>query len=272
VNITGSVSDCTAVLKGFAQGTVPLDPVTGTPMTNPATGSPFTQSDPIPIKALACTRQGGTSCSLFWPGPLDSGRNNFKVSIDGNPVRPDNLPANIYIKGGAGLGLMQTSSARDTEYTGMMIVLNDIPATAPACSAAPAPCAFNVTKSILPVNTTTQTWCAVGATACAFAFPGNHFLGLMTTGNIQLPGPGGSPRVVTAFIGNAITVRGQVQVGGVFSGATFDMGSNVPKFFQVPYDLNWLPVSFFPNATGVTKVVVNNWRECLASPSSCSAS
>ncbi len=252
VNITGSANDCTAVLVGFAASIPP-------PTNNPVTGLPFTASDAIPIKAVACARQGGTNCFFYWPGTPDAltGANNFQVSIDGNPIRPDNLPVNLYVKRAAGglEGLVRTSPSDDTEYTGMMIILADV---------APADDGFWIRRSLLPVNTTGQPWCTMGVPPCNSAFPANHFLGLLTSGNIRFPNPGGTPHVVASFTANTIVMHGQTQVAGTFSGASFDMGSNVPKFFQAPYDLNWLPFSFVPSATNVTKLVANNWRECRA--------
>jgi hypothetical protein len=222
---TGTLSDCTAVLSAVQVGNLPKFG------TKPAITD-------VPIKTIACARQGGSACTVH----IGSGQ--IQPSIDGVPARPDGLPVAIYIK-----GMLATSPSTDTSYTGKTMILTDVTA---------ATTGIQINSRLLSDSTTGRSWCDTRTVPCEFAFPGNHFLWLMTKGNVEFPSPGGGGYLVLAILTaeGTTTIQGQTQFAGMFASQKFDMGSNVPKFFQAPYDPNWV-FSFIK----LTKLTASNWRE-----------
>lgn len=169
---------------------------------------------------------------------------------------------NIYIhRAVAASPTVQTSPAVDTTYTGKLVLLIDVP---------PGTVGLQINRTFLPSGTTGQPWCDLGAFVCGFAFPGNHFFGGLTTGNIELPDPGAAGRLVVGSFACAngdpvnsakVTIQGQTQFAGTFAAELLDMGNQVPKLFQAPYNLSWLPGSFVASASAAIHVTASNWRE-----------
>jgi hypothetical protein len=232
-DLVAGLAGCTAVLGALVTGAQAIDPGTGTPQ--------------LQITPAACARQGGGACTLTVGG------GTLTASVDGNPVRPDGLPINVYVK-----GPVATSGAGTTTYTGRFIVLADVAAGTTG---------LTLQNDLLPAATVNRPWCTLGAFVCGVSYPGNHFLGLMTPGNVQLPNPGHSPNLIANLAAanntaspSRFTISGQAQLAGTFSSQLFTF-IQVPQFYQAPYNLNWLPESFFTTSGVVTTVVASGWRE-----------
>jgi len=94
-------------------------------------------------------------------------------------------------------------------------------------------------------------------------FPTTDSLGLIAYNNINLAtGPGDSQlKMMGAFYAqNKITSAKQNQIAGTFVSNYFDMGTNVPKIFQVPGLENNLPPGI-PGASVTYTMYTSNWHE-----------
>jgi len=94
-------------------------------------------------------------------------------------------------------------------------------------------------------------------------FPTTDALGLIAYNDINLAkGPGDSQlKMMGAFFAqNKITSAKQNQIAGTFASENFDMGTNVPKIFQVPGLENNLPPGM-PGATIIYTMHTSNWHE-----------
>src|SRR5439155_14114641 len=102
---------------------------------------------PLPIKNSACTRQGAadpSSCTLQIVAGQTVGM------IDGNPIRPDGQPINVYVKrlasAGATTPTVKTSPVNaptdnNMYYQGKLMILADNPAVTPG---------FEIDTGLLP--------------------------------------------------------------------------------------------------------------------------
>jgi hypothetical protein len=187
--------------------------------------------------------------------------------IDTLPIRPDGEPINVYLKrraaAAAGTPTFKTSPDPvdgKMYYRGKMMIVADNPTGTPA---------FQMDHSLLSENTTNQTWCSLGAYLCGYTYPANHFLAMLTTGDILL-GAGGSRDILGQFFAaNAGGTAkfyvnggiGNTQVAGTVSAQQFDFtgAGGVPSFYQAPWNLGVLPGAAGPAAGSFMTIVSANW-------------
>jgi len=253
---TGTAADCTTVLAAleagatpdFGLGPVPVLPIKGTLPTD------------------GCPRQGATdwtSCSLRLFG------GNLIGLIDGRPVRPDGEPVNVYLKrlagAAAGTPTFKTSPVDPVAdnkmyYRGKIMIVADNPAGTPA---------FQIDHGLLSETSINQVWCGLGPYLCGYAYPANHFLAMLTTGDILL-GAGGSRDILGQFFAanTAGTSKfyvnggiGNTQVAGTVSAQQFDFtgAGGVPSFYMAPWNLGVLPGAAGPGAGSFMTIVSANW-------------
>jgi hypothetical protein len=254
INVTGTAADCTTVLTALQTAATPdfgAGPVLA-----------------LPIKNAACTRQGATdatSCTL----QIAAGQ--LVGFIDGVPIRPNLEPINVYLKrlgtAPAATPTLKTSPVdavtdNNMYYQGKVIVVADNPAGTPA---------FEIDTGLLSDTTVNQTWagCGSGAYPCGYPYPANHFLGMLTTGDIKLGAGGARNILVTFFAANtALTAKfyvtgatGTVQVAGVVSAQQFDFttAGTVPQLYQAPWNLGLAPGAAGPAAGSFVSIVSSKW-------------
>ena len=254
INVTGTAADCTTVLTALQIAATPdfgAGPVLA-----------------LPIKTAACTRQGATdatSCTL----QIAAGQ--LVGFIDGVPIRPDLEPINVYLKrlgtAPAATPTLKTSPVNavtdnNMYYQGKVIVVADNPAGTPA---------FEIDTGLLSDTTVNQTWagCGSGAYPCGYPYPANHFLGMLTTGDIKL-GAGGARNILATFFAanTALTGKfyvtgatGTVQVAGLVSAQQFDFttAGTVPQLYQAPWNLGLVPGAAGPAAGSFVSIVSSKW-------------
>jgi len=267
INVTGTAADCTTVLTALATGATP----------NFGAGPVLT----LPIKSAACTRQGATTATSC---TLQIAAGHIVGFIDGVPIRPDLEPINVYLKR---LGTTPATSPtlktspvdavtdNNMYYQGKMIILADNPTTAP-CPAAPGSSfpswcpGFEIDTGLLSDTTVNQTWagCGSGAYPCGYPYPANHFLGMLTTGDIKL-GPGGARNILGTFFAanTALTAEfyvtgatGTVQVAGTVSAQQFDFeAGTVSQLYQAPWNLSLAPGAAGPAVGAFVSIVSSKW-------------
>jgi len=94
----------------------------------------------------------------------------------------------------------------------------------------------------------------------ALSFPANNILGLMATNNM-LVGASSQLSIMGAFYAaNMIRTQRQTTILGTIVGNYFDMGTNVPRIFQVPTLADNLPVGMIGNFPIMVLQQVS-WRE-----------
>ena len=254
INVTGTAADCTTVLTALQTAATPdfgAGPVLA-----------------LPIKTAACTRQGATdatSCTLR----IAAGQ--IVGTIDGSPIRPDLEPINVYLKrlgtAPAATPTLKTSPVNavtdnNMYYQGKVIVVADNSAGTPA---------FEIDTGLLSDTTVNQTWagCGSGAYPCGYPYPANHFLGMLTTGDIKL-GAGGARNILATFFAanTALTGKfyvtgatGTVQVAGLVSAQQFDFttAGTVPQLYQAPWNLGLVPGAAGPAAGSFVSIVSSKW-------------
>jgi hypothetical protein len=254
INVTGTAADCTTLLTALQAGATPdfgAGPVLA-----------------LPIKSAACSRQGATTATSC---TLQIAAGNLVGFIDGVPIRPDLEPINVYLKRlgttPAATPTLKTSPVNavtnnNMYYRGKVVIVADNPAGTPA---------FEIDTGLLSDTTVNETWagCGSGAYPCGYPYPANHFLGMLTTGDIKL-GPGGARNIlVTFFAANtALTAKfyvtgatGTVQVAGVVSAQQFDFtaAGTVPQLYQAPWNLNLAPGAAGPAAGAFLSIVSTKW-------------
>ena len=254
INVTGTAADCTTVLTALQTAATPdfgAGPVLA-----------------LPIKTAACTRQGATdatSCTL----QIAAGQ--LVGFIDGVPIRPDLEPINVYLKrlgtAPAATPTLKTSPVNavtdnNMYYQGKVIVVADNPAGTPA---------FEIDTGLLSDTTVNQVWagCGAGGYPCGYPYPANHFLGMLTTGDIKLGAGGARNILVTFFAANtALTAKfyvtgatGTVQVAGLVSAQQFDFttAGTVPQLYQAPWNLGLVPGAAGPAAGSFVSIVSSKW-------------
>ena len=251
LQITGFKDDCTAMLTALRTGSPPdfgAGPVT----------------TPVPLKHSACFRQGavdGGSCTLR----ISAGQ--MVGMIDGSPIRPDGEPINVYVKRSAGAPAgtptLMTSDSGDGNmyYQGRLMILTDNPSGTPG---------FEIDTGLLSATTINQSWCSFGSYLCGYAYPANHFAGLLTTGDIKL-GPGSGTRLILGALfasNSALTSKlyveggiGQTQFAGTVIAQRLDFtgAGGVPKLYQAPWNLGALPGAFGPAGGSFVSIVASQW-------------
>lgn len=94
-------------------------------------------------------------------------------------------------------------------------------------------------------------------------FPTTDRLGFIAANNVDLAtGTGDSQlKIIAAFYaGNQITSAKQNEIAGAFASNYFDMGSNVPKIYQVPSLRDYLPPGLDFSDTSYV-IITSNWQE-----------
>ncbi len=254
ISVAGVAHDCTIVLTALQTGSVPdfgAGPVTT-----------------LPIKSGACVRQGAVdpnSCTL----QIAAGQ--MVGIIDGSPIRPDLEPINVYVKrlasAGATTATVKTSPVDATTdnnmyYQGKIMILADNPAVTPG---------FEIDTGLLSATTINRSWCGLGPYLCGYAYPANHFVAMLTTGDILL-GAGGSRHILGQFFAAnpGLTARfyvnggiGQTQVAGTVSAQQFDFtgAGSAPSLYQAPWNLGALPGAAGPAGGSFVSIVSSNWAQ-----------
>jgi type IV pilus assembly PilX-like protein len=254
INVTGTAADCTAVLTALQTGATPdfgAGPVLA-----------------MPIKNAACTRQGATTATSC---TLQIAAGHIVGFIDGAPIRPDLEPINVYLKR-LGTAPVTTPTLKTSPvdavtdnnmyYQGKVIIVADNPTGTPA---------FEIDTGLLSDTTVNQTWagCGSGAYPCGYPYPANHFLGMLTTGDIKL-GPGGARNILGTFFAanTALTAQfyvtgatGTIQLAGTVSAQQFDFSAagTVPQLYQAPWNLSLAPGAAGPAAGAFLSIVSSKW-------------
>jgi len=252
IQMVGVAHDCTVVLTALQTGSVP-DFGDGPVMT-------------LPIKSSACVRQGAVdpnSCTLR----IAAGQ--IVGMIDGSPIRPDLEPINVYVKrlegAPAGTPTVKTSPVDATTdnnmyYQGKMMIVVDNPVGTPG---------FEIDTGLLSATTINQTWCSFGTYLCGYAYPANHFVAMLTTGDILLAA-GGTRHILGQFFAanSGLTAKfyvsggiGNTQVAGTVSAQRFDFtgAGPVPSLYQAPWNLGAVPGAAGPAAGAFVSIVSSNW-------------
>ena len=254
INVTGTAADCTTVLTALQTGATPDFGAGPAPV--------------LPIKNAACTRQGATTATSC---TLQIAAGHIVGFIDGAPIRPDLEPINVYLKRlgttPATTPTLMTSPVNavtdnNMYYQGKVIIVADNPAGTPA---------FEIDMGLLSDTTVNQTWagCGSGAYPCGYPYPANHFLGMLTTGDIKL-GPGGARNILGTFFAanTALTaqfyatagVTGTIQLAGTVSAQQFDFAPGiVPQLYQAPWNLSLAPGAAGPAAGAFVSIVSSKW-------------
>jgi hypothetical protein len=221
------------------------------------------------------------SCKLALGGGQMAGWINAEASTSVppvfQPVRPTTnaRAVNLYVNRPTGLAAatptLKTSTAAlvapcpvvslGTCYQGQLVILVDNPA---------GTAAIDVTSNFFPANTINQLWCDVGAYLCGYAYPANHFMSMLTTGNLTLRAAAGGPdKILGNFFAvnssrNASTkVLGRAVIAGTVITQQLDtsaVGQAVP-FYQAPWNLNFLPQGSSPIAGALAVVLAANWKQ-----------
>jgi len=260
----GSSADTCATVLNALQTGVPPDFGAG-PVTAP-----------LQIQPSACVRQGASdpnSCTLqigASGSPLLNGR--IIALIDGAPIRGDSAqPINVYVhrlgSAPSTTPTMTTSPVdaitdKNMYYRGQIIILADNPAGTPG---------FAIANGLLSETTINQPWCSLGSYLCGYAYPANHFLAMLTTGDITT-GTGGTKQILGTFFAanSALTAKfaitggvGQTQFAGTFSAQQFDFtgASQPPKLYLAPWNLNALPQAFGAGGSSFAAIIASNWRQ-----------
>ena len=222
----------------------------------------------LPIKSAACTRQGATNAASC---TLQIAAGHIVGFIDGNPYRHDVEPINVYLKrlgtAPAATPTLKTSPVdavtdNNMYYTGKVIIVADNPAGTPA---------FEIDTGLLSDTTVNQVsaGCGSGAYPCGYPYPANHFVGMLTTGDIKL-GPGGARNILGTFFAanTGLTAQfyvtgatGTIQVAGTVSAQQFDFtnAGTVPQLYQAPWNLSLAPAAAGPAAGAFLSIVSSKW-------------
>jgi hypothetical protein len=255
IQIAGVAHDCTAVLTALQTGSPPDFGDGRGPVTTP-----------LPIKSSACVRQGAVdpnSCTL----QIAAGQ--MVGMIDGAPIRPDGEPINVYVNrlagAPAGTPTLKTSPVdavadNNMYYQGKLMIVADNPAGTPA---------FEIDTGLLSATTINQSWCSSGSYLCGYAYPANHYVAMLTTGDIEL-GPGGGRDILGQFFAanTGLTAKffvtgatGTIQVAGTVSAQQFDFtgAGSIPSLYQAPWNLGVLPGAAGPAAGAFVSIVSANW-------------
>ena len=257
---TGTAADCTTVLIKLQTGDTP-DFGMGPVMT-------------LPIQPSACARQGGDNSAGGCTLRIAAGQMIGMIPLPSGtaaPIRPDGEPINVYVhRLGSAPSTTPTMTTSPVDpsldpnmyYRGQTIILADNP---------PGTLAFALSNALLSEPTTNQPWCSLGSYLCGYAYPANHFLAMLTTGDITT-GSGGTKQILGSFFAanSALTAKfaitggaGQTQFAGTFSAQQFDFtgASQPPKLYLAPWNLNALPQAFGAGGSSFAAIIASNWRQ-----------
>src|SRR3989442_1020504 len=210
----------------------------------------------------------------------------------GRPVRTPPIPSrvgrtsrtgeriNVYGKRAAGppagTPTLMPSDSGDGNmyYQGKLMILTDNPAGTPGfeidTGLLSAPPTMLVDPSWCALGSTACSWCSFGSYLCSYAYPANHFAGLLTTGDIKL-GPGAGTRLILGALfasNSALTTKlyveggiGQTQIAGTVIAQQLDFtgAGSAPKLYQAPWNLGALPGAFGPAGGSFVSIVSSQW-------------
>ena len=147
-------------------------------------------------------------------------------------------------------------------YQGKTNILADNPAGTPG---------FEIDTGLLSATTINQPWCGLGPYLCGYAYPANHFVAMLTTGDILLGAGGGRDILGQLFATNAgLTAKfyvnggiGQTQVAGTVSAQQFDFtgAGGTPSLYQAPWNLGALPGAGGPATGSFVSIISSNWAQ-----------
>src|SRR2546427_752087 len=228
----------------------------------------------LPIQPSACARQGGDNSAGGCTLRIAAGQIIGMIPLPSGtaaPIRPDGEPINVYVhrlgSAPSTTPTMTTSPVdaitdKNMYYRGQIIILADNPA---------GTLGFAIANGLLSEPTTNQPWCSLGSYLCGYAYPANHFLAMLTTGDITT-GTGGTKQILGTFFAanSALTAKfaitggaGQTQFAGTFSAQQFDFtgASQPPKLYLAPWNLNALPQAFGAGGSSFAAIIASNWRQ-----------
>jgi hypothetical protein len=196
---------------------------------------------------------------------------------DFEPTKPNNRLINLYVNRPTGLAAttptFKTSSAVQaapcpvgltaTCYQGLLAIIADNPA---------GTLAFEIPTNFVSATTINQTWCDAGTYLCSYAYPGNHFMSMMTNGNIKFDATAAVPdTILGTFIAansarNAtLTVLNRLNLAGTLIAQHLDTtaatGGQPVSLYQAPWNLNFLPQGSSPVTGALAVVLASGWRE-----------
>jgi hypothetical protein len=247
----------------------------------PVVGSLMIEDPANPPETPACLPLSTNDTVLVIPDAsgsvtLSDGINNpetFGVTVvasrHGSPIRPDLEPINVYVKRLAGAPVatptLKTSPVdavtdNNMYYQGKMMIIADNPVGTPG---------FEIDTGLLSAPSINQPWCRLGSYLCGYAYPANHFVAMLTTGDILL-GAGGTRDILGQFFAanTDLTAKfyanggiGNTQVAGTVSAQQFDFtgAGGVPSLYQAPWNLGALPGAAGPAAGSFVSIVSSKW-------------
>lgn len=94
------------------------------------------------------------------------------------------------------------------------------------------------------------------------SFPKKNLLTFLTPGDMDIGLTSNRDMIGIFYAGDTWKTTKQTNVVGAVTARIFDMGNQVPKFFQVPQLTNLLPETLFPPRQLKWKVATARWKEC----------
>ena len=169
------------------------------------------------------------------------------LSHDTNPV----LPILVYVDGA--LKICEGCNNKEFFYQGKAIFL---------------------AKGEIRIDSSLLTVCGVSDLTCATAdpnsFPQKHLLGFLTPSAMNIGLTSNRDMLGVFYSGDLWTTTKQTNIVGAMTAARFDMGNQVPSFFQVPKLAATLPETLFPPVKYLWRIELRNWKECQGAVSASS--
>ncbi|MFQ5944945.1 MAG: hypothetical protein ACE5NC_01670 [Anaerolineae bacterium] len=127
--------------------------------------------------------------------------------------------------------------------------------------------AFFLVKGDIRIDSSLLTSCPDcpdqgGAADDHDSFPRKNLLAFLTPGNVDIGFTADQDVMGVFYAGGQWATGFQTDLVGTVTAGSFDMGSQVPKFFHVPELVNILPETFFVPSGAEWSVPTSNWQEC----------
>jgi hypothetical protein len=116
-------------------------------------------------------------------------------------------------------------------------------------------------KDLIHIDPSLLTACAVPC-ADAKSFPQKNSLGFLTPSDMNIGLRSNRDMMGIFYSGGTWTTAKQTNIVGAVAGTNFNMGSQVPSFFQVPALSRFLPETLFPAPKGIWRIAIRSWKEC----------
>jgi hypothetical protein len=84
----------------------------------------------------------------------------------------------------------------------------------------------------------------------------------MTPSNMTIGTSSNRDMMGAFYSGGTWTTTKQTNIVGAVAARRFDMGNQVPKFFQVPTLPKILPETLFPAPKDIWRTEIKSWKEC----------